>query len=80
MKFDIVMTHADYAKHNGPNVAEGLVAAWSTIKRLGKRLLRALEPRNYDEEFLNGAQNHADLERRIQILMRSERWQGNSRY
>lgn len=76
MKFDLTISHADYASHHGLHVSEGMLAAWATIKRLSGRLLLALQPRNYDEEYLNKASNHADLERRMQVLMSPERWQG----
>jgi len=74
MKFDLAMTHADYARHL--DVLDGMFSAWATIKRLSGKLLQALQPRNFEEEFLNRASNHADLERRMQVLMSPERWQG----
>lgn len=79
MKFDLAMTHADCTSHTAQGLSEGksaLLAVLATIKRMWTSLLQAMQPRNFDEEFLNRAQNHADLERRMQILMSPERRQG----
>lgn len=81
MKFDLAMTHADYNRQSArglhaPQGESALHAAWSTIKRQWSQLLQALQPRNFDEEYLNRAQNHADLERRMMVLMSPERKQG----
>ena len=76
MKFDLTMTHADYASHHGFHVAETLHSAWASIKSLAAQVLQALKPKSFEEEFLSRSSNHADLERRMQILMSPERWQG----
>ncbi len=76
MKFDLTMTHSDFARHGSLHVIEGMHSAWAAIKRLVVKLLIALKPINLDEDFLNKSSNHADLERRMQILMSPERWQG----
>ena len=76
MKFDLTMTHADYASHHGFHVVETLVTVWAAIKSHATHVLQALKPKSFEEEFLNRASNHADLERRMQVLMSPERWQG----
>lgn len=76
MKFDLAMPHSDYARHGGLHVSAGVPVTWSAVKRLGTRLLKALRPQDYDEVYLNQAQNHADLERRILVLMSPARGHG----
>jgi len=76
MKFDMAMSHVDYAKHSGFHVSDSVTAIRAAFKRLGGRVFQALQARDYGEEFLNRSQNLADLERRMQILMSPDRGHG----
>ena len=84
MKFDLELTHVGYAGHAvhgghrfGRSRTEGSARALATVKRLWCQMVEFLRPISPEEDFLNQAQNCADLERRMRIVMSPQRWRGH---
>ena len=81
MKFHLATAHGTFGSfesagtaHRGTGLNEQFGhKIWSAIQHLGQRLASALRPPDLDEAYLAQAQNHADLERRIQDLINPDR-------
>ncbi len=83
MKLHLATAHgpsASYQAAGNARTGTSSTPIWPAIQRLGKRLLDAMRPTNLDEAYLAQAQNHADLERRMQNLLGPQRDQSYWRY
>ena len=77
MKVDLTMNSAGFIRHIGFEQAApagktlGQVV-WPLLMRAKDWLVAERRPNRQEEAFLAGAQNHADLERRIMMVQNPE--------